>query len=48
VAETLKEVRRALLDADRKLQIAKTFMRMYAKKRLAGCIECCEAGTDDG
>ena len=49
VAETLKDVRRALLDADVNYKVAKTFTDTVKKKgvryeRAYGC----EAGADDG
>ncbi len=45
VAETLKEVRRSLLDADVNYKIAKDFT---ARVKENECADGCEAGSDDG
>ena len=53
VAETLKEVRQALLDADVNFKIAKTFTRTVKKKNKRKiywrkCFNCCKTWRNDG
>ncbi len=49
VAETLKDVRRALLDADVNYKTAKQFTETVKEKAMgAGCAYRCEASTVNG
>ena len=48
VAETLKDIRRALLDADVNFKIAKTFTDTVKQKSTwTGCAYSCETWPDD-
>ena len=48
VAETLKEVRRALLDADVNFKIAKEFTKRVQNKAIKKCFNHIESWSTDG
>ena len=48
VAETMKDVRRALLDADVNFKVAKEFTNKVKEKALYECAHGCKAWSVDG